>query len=101
MRIAALEAFPILGIRTNTPLLLELLSHPRFIAGAIDTQFLDAEGDALRARLTVEPPADALAVASRDRGDATRRADLGRTRSVGSAAGHAPVKVNATWRRPL
>jgi acetyl-CoA/propionyl-CoA carboxylase biotin carboxyl carrier protein len=62
--IAALEGFPILGIRTNTPLLLELLNHPRFIAGAIDTQFLDAEGDALRARLTVEPPAEAHAIAA-------------------------------------
>jgi acetyl-CoA carboxylase biotin carboxylase subunit len=62
--IAALEGFPILGIRTNTPLLLELLNHPRFIAGAVDTRFLDAEGEALRTRLTVEPPAEAHAVAA-------------------------------------
>jgi acetyl-CoA carboxylase biotin carboxylase subunit len=61
--ISALEGFPILGIRTNTPLLLELLNHPRFVAGAVDTQFLDAEGEALRARLAVEPPAEAHAVA--------------------------------------
>jgi 3-methylcrotonyl-CoA carboxylase alpha subunit len=62
--IAALLNFPILGIRTNTGLLLELLNHPRFIAGATDTGFLDAEADSLRTRLLVEPPTDALAVAA-------------------------------------
>jgi acetyl/propionyl-CoA carboxylase alpha subunit len=62
--VAAVEGFPILGIRTNTTLLLELLTHPRFIAGAIDTQFLDAEGEALRVRLAIEPPPEAYAVAA-------------------------------------
>jgi acetyl-CoA/propionyl-CoA carboxylase biotin carboxyl carrier protein len=62
--IAALESFPILGIRTNQTLLLELLQHPRFISGAIDTRFLDAEADALRARLAGEPSSEALAVAA-------------------------------------
>jgi acetyl-CoA/propionyl-CoA carboxylase biotin carboxyl carrier protein len=62
--LAALRHFPILGIRTNTGLLLELLEHPRFIAGAIDTAFLDAEADTLRARLATEPPADVAAVAA-------------------------------------
>jgi acetyl-CoA carboxylase biotin carboxylase subunit len=62
--VAAVEGFPILGIRTNTTLLLELLTHPRFIAGAIDTQFLDAEDEALRARLAIEPPPEAYAVAA-------------------------------------
>ena len=62
--IPALESFPILGIRTNVGLLLELLRHPRFISGAIDTRFLDAEADALRARLVNEPPPEALAVAA-------------------------------------
>jgi len=62
--ITALESFPILGIRTNVGLLLELLQHPRFVSGAIDTRFLDAEADALRARLVTEPPPEALAVAA-------------------------------------
>ena len=62
--LAALGAFPILGIHTNTALLRELLIHPRFVAGAIDTRFLDTEGDALRAALATEPSAEALAVAS-------------------------------------
>ena len=66
--LAALRSFPILGIRTNTSLLRELLVHPRFVAGAIDTRFLDTERDALGAALdaalTDEPSAEALAVAS-------------------------------------
>jgi acetyl/propionyl-CoA carboxylase alpha subunit len=62
--VAAIRIFPILGIRTNTGLLLELLNHPRFIAGAIDTAFLDAEADSLRGRLLAEPPPEALAVAA-------------------------------------
>jgi acetyl/propionyl-CoA carboxylase alpha subunit len=62
--VAALMNFPILGIRTNTGLLLELLNHPRFIAGATDTGFLDAEAESLRARLLAEAPPDALAVAA-------------------------------------
>jgi acetyl-CoA carboxylase biotin carboxylase subunit len=62
--LAALRAFPILGIHTNTMLLLELLTHPRFVAGAIDTRFLDTEGEALRAALAADPSAEALAVAS-------------------------------------
>ena len=32
--LAALRSYPILGIRTNIALLIELLEHPRFIAGA-------------------------------------------------------------------
>ena len=62
--LAALYAFPVLGIHTNTSLLRELLLHPRFVAGAIDTRFLDAEGDTLRAALATGPSAEALAVAS-------------------------------------
>jgi len=61
--LAALRTYPILGIQTNIPLLLELLEHPRFIAGDVDTQFLDQEGDAIRARLVTDPPPEVLAVA--------------------------------------
>ena len=46
---AALRAFPILGIRTNIPFLLNILDHPRFLNGTIDTGFLDRESDALTA----------------------------------------------------
>ena len=62
--LAALREYPILGIRTNVPFLIDLLEHPRFISGDLDTGFLDTEGAALRARLSEEPPPDAVAVAS-------------------------------------
>jgi acetyl-CoA carboxylase biotin carboxylase subunit len=62
--LAALRSYPVLGIRTNIALLIELLEHPRFVAGSIDTGFLDEEGDAIRARLSVEPPAIVEAVAA-------------------------------------
>ncbi len=38
---AALRQFPILGIQTNVPFLLQVLSHPDFEAGKVDTAFLD------------------------------------------------------------
>ncbi len=43
----ALRRFVILGIQSNVPLLLRVLDHPRFLAGNVDTQFLDAELPAL------------------------------------------------------
>jgi acetyl/propionyl-CoA carboxylase alpha subunit len=62
--LAALRSYPILGIRTNVALLVELLEHPRFIAGSIDTGFLDKEGDAIRERLRLETPSSVEAVAA-------------------------------------
>jgi acetyl-CoA carboxylase biotin carboxylase subunit len=62
--LAALREFPVLGIRTNAALLIELLEHPRFIAGELDTQFLDTEGGALRGRLALEATPAVLAVAA-------------------------------------
>jgi acetyl/propionyl-CoA carboxylase alpha subunit len=45
--VAALRAYPILGVRTNIPFLIRLLEHPRFAAGDVDTGFLDREGASL------------------------------------------------------
>jgi geranyl-CoA carboxylase alpha subunit len=42
---SALRAFPILGVRTNVRFLIDVLEHPRFQAGTIDTGFLDREID--------------------------------------------------------
>jgi acetyl-CoA carboxylase biotin carboxylase subunit len=67
--LSALRNFPVLGIRTNMPLLSALLVHPRFAAGDIDTGFLDAEGDTIRARLSSSPPPEVLAVAAAARSD--------------------------------
>jgi 3-methylcrotonyl-CoA carboxylase alpha subunit len=58
----ALEGFPILGIRTNVPLLIRLLAHERFIAGDLDTDFLATEAASLLPA-PAEPPAEVLAVA--------------------------------------
>jgi acetyl-CoA carboxylase biotin carboxylase subunit len=62
--LSALRLYPILGIQTNIGLLIELLEHPRFIAGVLDTGFLDTEGDAIRARLAGDTPPEVLAVAA-------------------------------------
>ena len=60
--IEALRSFPILGIRTNVAFLIELLEHPRFVAGDIDTRFLDVDGESLRRIAAV--PEDASEVAA-------------------------------------
>jgi acetyl-CoA carboxylase biotin carboxylase subunit len=61
--LAALRNYPILGVRTNVRFLIALLEHPRYVAGDLDTRFLDEEGDELRAALPVETPSDVLALA--------------------------------------
>jgi acetyl-CoA carboxylase biotin carboxylase subunit len=61
--LAALRQFPILGVRTNIPFLINILEHPRFISGDLDTGLLDREADALRPART-EPPPEALAIAA-------------------------------------
>ena len=38
---AALRAFPILGVRTNVAFLINVLQHPAFQAGDVDTGFVD------------------------------------------------------------
>jgi acetyl/propionyl-CoA carboxylase alpha subunit len=62
--VAALQAFPILGVPSNGELLMALLHHPRFIAGDIDTHFLDVEAQALSPPLPAEPPALVTAIAA-------------------------------------
>ncbi len=61
--IAALRAYPVLGIHTNIPFLIAILEHPRFVRGELDTHFLDTERAALVARLERDVPPDARAVA--------------------------------------
>jgi 3-methylcrotonyl-CoA carboxylase alpha subunit len=45
--IAALRDYQVEGVRTNIPLLIALLEHPRFVGGDIDTNFIDRERPAL------------------------------------------------------
>jgi acetyl/propionyl-CoA carboxylase alpha subunit len=61
--VAALRAFPILGIRTNIPMLVALLQHPRFVAGTLDTRLVDTEGVALAATLATDAPPEIQAIA--------------------------------------
>jgi acetyl-CoA carboxylase biotin carboxylase subunit len=61
--IEALRSYPILGIRTNIAFLIEILEHPRFVSGAIDTRFLDSERATLRARIGGAAPPEALEIA--------------------------------------
>jgi acetyl-CoA carboxylase biotin carboxylase subunit len=98
--LAALRSYPVLGIRTNITLLIELLEHPRFIAGSLDTGFLDAEGDAIRTRLRGEatPVAEAVAAAARATGRAGSFGSAG-TDPLGPArgAGPSPAKSPDPW----
>ncbi|PYR38825.1 MAG: acetyl-CoA carboxylase biotin carboxylase subunit [Acidobacteria bacterium] len=54
--VQAFRGFPILGIRTNVPLLLAILEHPTFVAGSMHTGSLDAELSALLNQLPTMPP---------------------------------------------
>jgi acetyl-CoA carboxylase biotin carboxylase subunit len=45
--LAGLRAFPVLGVRTNIPFLVNVLRHRSFASGDIDTGFIDAHLDEL------------------------------------------------------
>jgi acetyl/propionyl-CoA carboxylase alpha subunit len=79
--VEALRNYPILGIRTNVSFLIELLEHPRFVAGDLDTRFLDAEGETIRARSAGEATAEVLEIARA----VTAKSDVSR-RSAGEDA---------------
>jgi acetyl-CoA carboxylase biotin carboxylase subunit len=85
--LAALRQYPILGIRTNIPLLIALLEHPRFVSGDIDTAFLDAEGDAIRSGLSSTLPPEALTIAAFARAEGP---SLAMSRRGGTAVGSDP-----------
>ncbi|MFN2445750.1 MAG: acetyl/propionyl/methylcrotonyl-CoA carboxylase subunit alpha [Vicinamibacterales bacterium] len=77
--IVALRDFHLLGIRTNIPLLLAILDHPRFQAGRIDTGFLDAESDRLHQALAARalPRAASAAAAVHTNGTGRPRGTSG------------------------
>jgi acetyl-CoA/propionyl-CoA carboxylase biotin carboxyl carrier protein len=78
--LAALGEFPILGVVTNASFLAEILRHPRFVTGDLDTHFLDHERATLIAPLADPPPAIVEAIATRaDQAPATAAST---TRSV-------------------
>jgi acetyl-CoA carboxylase biotin carboxylase subunit len=59
---AALQVFPILGIRTNVPFLIRVLDHPGFRAGRLHTGFIDEHARDLLASAPV--PLEAIAAAA-------------------------------------
>ena len=59
--VAALRAFPILGVRTNVAFLINVLQHPLFRTGEVHTGFVD---DHLAALLESPPPSDLVAAAA-------------------------------------
>jgi acetyl-CoA carboxylase biotin carboxylase subunit len=93
--LSALRSYPVLGIRTNIALLIALLEHPRFVSGALDTGFLDAEGDALREQLREETPAAVLAVAAAARAEGRRAGPSGLAGT--GPAGNGPAHDIDPW----
>jgi len=81
--LAALRQFPILGVRTNIAFLINILEHPRFEAGQIDTGFLDREADDVRPRPAGDAPPDLAALAAAIRTDSPPVAGV-------AASGHDP-----------
>jgi acetyl-CoA carboxylase biotin carboxylase subunit len=61
---ACLRAFPILGVQTNIAFLRRVLAHETFLAGTMDTGFLDREIAALTAVVDDPIPDVVLAAAS-------------------------------------
>jgi acetyl/propionyl-CoA carboxylase alpha subunit len=63
--VVALRQYIVLGIRTNIPFLLAILQHPAFVAGDVNTGFLEAENDALLSRIGADDvPLAAIAAAA-------------------------------------
>jgi acetyl/propionyl-CoA carboxylase alpha subunit len=59
---AALRDFPVLGVRTNIPFLINVLEHPAFVAGEVHTGFVEEHlGALLRTREASELVAAAAA----------------------------------------
>jgi 3-methylcrotonyl-CoA carboxylase alpha subunit len=82
--IAALQAFPVLGIRTNLPFLLRILQHDQFRAGTVDVGFVDRELSALVQDTTPDiPPYVAAAIREHSR--------------MSTGTGGSPRKIRAQW----
>ena len=58
---AALRSFPILGVRTNVAFLINVLRHPAFTSGEVDTGFVDRH---LSALLAMPAPSELVTAAA-------------------------------------
>jgi acetyl-CoA carboxylase biotin carboxylase subunit len=66
--VAALRAFPILGVRTNVTFLINALQHPAFASGDLHTGFIDAHLDDLLRAPEPSPAVLAAAAFARETG---------------------------------
>ena len=99
--IAALEQYPVLGIRTNIPFLLAILRHERFRNAAIDTGFLDANARdiAAEAASAALPDAAFAAVAAYGHlASPSPRRDLAEAASGRGGGRHDPFSSLTGWR---
>jgi 3-methylcrotonyl-CoA carboxylase alpha subunit len=85
---AALREFEIAGITTNRTFLLRILESDAFRDGAIDTAFLDREGEAIAATIADEPPST---IAVNHQSSAVRSIDPWDGASSRAAAATAPA----------
>jgi acetyl-CoA carboxylase biotin carboxylase subunit len=99
--LAALRRYPILGVRTNIPFVIALLEHPAFIAGQIDTGFLDRQFDDFRDRLAQAPSGVAWAAAAHTGGagaSSSGPSGHGTDASTTSMANADPFVTLGAWR---
>jgi acetyl-CoA carboxylase biotin carboxylase subunit len=88
---AALRSFPILGVRTNVPFLINVLEHPAFAAGDVHTGFIDEHMDNLLETGDTDDIVSAVAAFARSAPPATG------ARAAGH--GHDPWSTITRWGR--
>ncbi|MFN8545256.1 MAG: acetyl-CoA carboxylase biotin carboxylase subunit [Candidatus Binatia bacterium] len=92
----ALDRTRVLGVRTNVPLLTEVLRHPAFLAGHLDTHFLATHLQLGRARTPAEAETDRVhAVAAALWQQARRRAEAPVQRALPSGWRNNPSQLEA------
>ena len=89
---AALAQYEVAGVETNLGLLRRVAAHPDFLAGDVDTGFLDRHPEVLASDLTL-PPFAALAAAV-----AAILADWGHAAPGAGADAHSPWGLASAWR---
>jgi len=89
---AALAQYEVAGVETNLGLLRRVAAHPDFLAGDVDTGFLDRHPEVLASDLTL-PPFAAMAAAA-----AAILADWGHAAPGAGADAHSPWGLASAWR---
>ena len=91
----ALAEFRVVGVATNIPYLQQILDHPDFIAGRIDTGFLDRNQMLAEEHLDEQQElAEIAALLFVTNGETAER-------SANGGNGHAPVRGVSAWRATM